>query len=81
MANAQRGPGSPAWHYLGGMYNAFHGHGYCTGPGINGILDSGSPSSTAAAVPRYVNTLLDPESLTACAARSPTLIMTGFRSC
>lgn len=61
VANAQRGPGSPVWHYLSGMYNAFHDHGYCTGPGINGILDSGSPNATAAAIPRFVNTLADSE--------------------
>jgi lysophospholipase L1-like esterase len=59
MATAQRGPRSPVWHYLSGMYNAFYGHGYCTGS--SSILLDSSPNATAAATPRYVNTLADSE--------------------
>lgn len=60
VANARRGPGSPVWHYLSGMYNAFYGHGYCTGSNSSILFDT-SPNAAAAAIPRYVNTLLDSE--------------------
>jgi hypothetical protein len=51
VSMANDGGPHAVWHYVSGMYNAFYSHGFCAG--------AGSPDATAAATPRYVNTLSD----------------------